>query len=348
MSGFKYKTTDLNDMIGLVSIGTNPSLSQYIMDSNTFTQFTQYYIPLRNDSGPPGQVNNYIGRLYNNALYTTSPILQDIKNSVIARYNDFEQPVSGSNINSFRPSWANSCSVIIIGGGGGGAAGQQGFQKQGNQSKSPQDGKGGGAGGAAGMVSSYDIQLASTDQIIIDVAAGGAAGVFAGNNNSTDGLPGGSSVIYFKAGGSTQLSITALGGQNGFTGSSNGQAPGAGGLGGWWTVTGPFPQQTLPYRGKDGQAGGGSGDNRKFVNGGNVSLDSSAGNILPYQIISNGGGNQFQGQVGENLTTFVAVQGYGAGGTGGAAGNSNGPGPLGSQASPGGNGFVRIYWLNKA
>ena len=348
MSGFKYKTTDLNEMIGPASITVNSANSVFIKDTANNSNFTQYYVPLRNDSGPPGQVTSYIGRLYNNALYTTSPILQDVKNSVIARHDDFITPVTGLQVNQNRPPWANSCSVIIIGGGGGGAAGQQGFQKQGSQTKDSQDGRGGGAGGAAGMVSSYDIQLTSTDQITIDVAAGGTAGVFANNNNSTAGGVGGSSVIYFKQAGTTQLSITALGGQFGTVGSSNGQAPGTGGVGGWWSNTGPLPSQTQPYRGKDGQDGNPSAI-FNFVNGGNVSLDSSAGNILPYQIISNGGGNQFQSQAGNQVNYFVAVQGYGAGGAGGAAGTSNGPAPAGtSNGGAGGNGFVRIYWLNKA
>jgi hypothetical protein len=341
MSGFKYKGTDLSEMIGTI----NQNI--YITDSNTTTTLSQYYNPLTNNSGPV--LTTSIARLGSNTLYNI-PVTGDIKNSVIATYDDFST-IGGPNP-ATRPSWSTSCSVILIGAGGSGASGTQGFNPSPGQSKNAQQGNCGGGGGAGGIVACSGISLNSNSQILITVGAGGAETQF-----DQPGLSGGVTSFEISQAGTSQFKVNAEGGFGGNLGQSSDTQPGVGGDGGFWNtipISGQVPGVTFtPYVGKNGQNGSSPGPSNAsqftYCNGGNVNV-AGYNNIFPVQIISNGGGNQQQQTLGQQygVNPFPPVQGYGAGGPGGAGGTQGGPGPVGSKGGYGGDGFVRIYWLNTA
>jgi hypothetical protein len=349
MSGFRYKTIDLNEIIGVSKTIINlvpGSQAQYIADTASNSALSQYYNPLTNTSGAVANSSTSIARLYSNTSYTILQSSQDIKNSVISYYSDIN---TSGEISSLRPSWCNSCSVIVIGGGGSGASGQQGFQKQDGQKKDSQQGRPGGAGGAGGMMSSYNIALSQGDLIYVSIGSGGIGTTLPVNGNGQNGFNGEKTSFEVYPSqpplSAPRIKLIANGGLGGKLGSSNAGASGVGGLGGNGQISiGIPPIETSFYEGVKGQDGNPYPNIFLFSNGGNIKSDSY-NNILPYQIVSNGGGNQQQQQVGNQIANFVESQGYGAGGVGGAAGNSNSPGPNGSQGGPGAQGFVRIYWL---
>lgn len=333
-SGFKYKGTDLNDMIGTVSISQNTANSQFIRDTsaNTTTTLSQYFNPLTNNSGTvPSQS---IARLYNPTLYNINS--QDISNSVIASYTDCNV---GQSVVS-RPSWANSCSVFIIGPGGGGAGGSQGFQKQSGQTKDSQNGRGGGGGGGGGIVYLSGIPINSASAINVNIGAGASSASY-----DQPGYSGGFTYFNINNGGQQVCAISAFGGGGGTLGSSNGGSPGVGGAGGTFQIQTSLSGATGAI-GQNGQQGNPQ-QIFNYVNGGAIS-SAFYGNKIPYQIVSNGGSGQQQTTVQGQFSNFSNSLGYGAGGSGGAAGTSNGPGPNGSQGGAGAPGFIRIYWLNTA
>ena len=364
MSGFKYKGTDLNQMIGAVSTQTNTqgNLTQYIKDANSTSTLSPFYNPLTNLSGP---VPTYsIARLANPTKYLI-PGSGDIANSVIAYYNDFTQV--NTIVSANRPSWATSCSVIIIGGGGSGASGSQGFNPSPGQKKGAQQGNCGGGGGAGGMVTSYGFPIGPASQITVTVGQGGLA-----NAQGILNLPGnsGNTSSVSISNSSQQLILNALGGGGGYVGSNSSTTPGLGGIGAYYNYQKNSQIQGSVIRGfigSDGQDGAPSGPSNSssfaYCNGGFInSQNVDIGNYLPYQIISNGGIGQQQNTLLTQITSptytyqnalgqypvFAAAQGYGAGGAGGAGGTQGGVGPLDPRGGAGSQGFVRIYWINTA
>ena len=346
-SGFKYKGTDLNDMIG--SAITQQTSTQFIKDATSNTTLSQYYNPLTNSSGPVS--NTSIARLYNPTLYTI-PGSIDVRNYVIAKYNDYT--VGSHEAINNKPAWSNACSIFIIGAGGSGASGTQGFSPQGGQAKNAQQGNCGGGGGGGGVIICPFINLKSPmgtniSSIQIVVGDGGAATP----NIDTSGSPGQITQVYMQNSGQQigfNYDFTANGGDGGIIGQQTDTGVGTGGLGGNTQSVFAFGQgSSISYTGISGQNGSSPGPSNAslftYCNGGPIN-DTAYSNYLPIQIISNGGGNQMQTQIGQQTTTFANVQGYGAGGAGGAGGNQSGAGPSGSQGGKGAPGFVRIYWLN--
>lgn len=344
MSGFKYKGTDLNDMINAINQNVN------IKDANTTFTLSPYYKTLTNSSGSvPAQS---IARLGTDTKYTIQKT--DIKEYVMAKYNDY---TNGVITDVTRPSWSTSCSVILIGAGGSGAGGTQGFNPSPGQSKNAQQGNCGGGGGAGGILVCKSIPLNSNS--IIKVCAGTGA---TATGLDQAGSRGQDSYVSLLQGNSPQFTAYAYGGSGGNLGQGDDTGVGTGGAGGQTllSLTNSVNFTTYPYQGNYGQNGSSPGPSNSsqftFCNGGTIST-SGYGNILPIQIISNGGVGQQQGTwltsyqnypaspLGQ-YGVFANVQGYGAGGAGGAGGNQGGSGPVGSQGGSGGNGLVRIYWLN--
>lgn len=342
MSGFKYKGTLLNDMIGAVITFASGPTNQFIKDADSTSDFTQYFNTLTNLSG--AVQSQSIAYLSNPTLYTI-PVVGDIRNGVIAKYSDFASTGLHSGSQVQIPSWANACSVFIIGGGGSGATGCQGFNPSPSQSKSNQQGRGGGGGGAGGIVSCSSIDISQTTrQLSLFIGAGGLGSTIV-NTTGQSGI-----LSYFSIKQSTQglpqFYLDAQCGLGGNLGDSNGGPAGLGGVGGFYSFTGTSPGAINSGQGKNGQDGWG-GNNYYYVNGGNISTIINNTHI-PQQIVSNGGSDQNQQQIGAQSLSFVAGQGYGAGGVGGAPCNQGNAGPIGIQSGDGMPGFVRIYWLNTA
>jgi hypothetical protein len=351
LSGFQYKGTDLSLMIGSVSTIAQGNSGQYIKDSNTTDALSPYYNTLTNLSGPVSPQS--IARLANDTKYTFIPV-GDIKNSVIASYVNF--PSSGV---AQIPSWANSCSVFIIGGGGSGAGGSQGFNPSPGQKKSNQQGRGGGGGGGGGIIVCPKVDISQSTRVLqVTIGSGGA-----GTTNNQAGQVGGTSSITlqqstaqqtaFPQSITPQFKVSGGGGGGGTVGDQNGGPPGQGGAGGNFFLT--TLQVGNGAYGEIGQAGqNGWGQNGySYVNGGSIS-SLSYSNKIPIQIISNGGSLQIQTQqfqqptAGQVISTLTVTQGYGAGGPGGAPCDQGNTGPIGTSGGAGAPGFVRIYWLNTA
>lgn len=348
MSGFKYKGTDLNDMIGDVN------KNSFITDATTTTTLSQYYSSLKDTSGPVSTTS--IARLGTNTLYSIQSS-GDIMNSVIAYYTNFDSlgPHSGNQIQI--PPWATSCSIFIIGAGGSGAGGSQGFNPSPGQTKNSQQGRGGGGGGAGGIVACSSIDISqSSKQLSLFIGGGGSA-----TNYDQAGYSGQSSHFSIKQGsqGTDQFYLEAQGAMGGTVGSSNGGPSGLGGVGGYYSYTGTAPNNIHPGQGKSGQDGA-AGNVFNYCNGGNISTILN-GTYIPQQIISNGGYYQQQITSNGQGVIFADSQGYGGGGAGGASGYQGGgniqtpPNPTNGQGGQGGSnggagadGFVRIYWLNTA
>lgn len=343
MSGFKYKGTLLNDMIGVVHTLTDAANGQFIKDADSTSDVSQYFYPLNaNLSGAVPATS--IARLANPTLYTI-PGVGDIEDLVIASYSNFTNIGNHSGSQVQIPSWANACSVFIIGGGGSGATGCQGFNPSPGQTKSNQQGRGGGGGGAGGIVSCSSIDISqTTKQLSLFIGAGGQGSTIV----NTTGLPGQLSSFSIKQStqGANQFYLDAQCGLGGNLGNQDGGAAGLGGAGGFYSFTGTSPGAINSGQGKEGQDGWGL-NNYFYVNGGNIStlLNNT---YIPQQIVSNGGSDQNQQQIGTQSLSFVAGQGYGAGGVGGAPCNQGNTGPIGLQSGAGMPGFVRIYWLNTA
>lgn len=332
MSGFKYKGTLLNDMIGAVSTFASGPTLQYICDANSTSNFTQYFDPLTaNLSGAVSATSN--ARLANPTLYTIPGY--DIADLVIASYTDC---TTVGSVTIIPPAWATACNAFVIGAGGSGAGGCQGFHPQG-QGKSAQQGKGGGGGGGGGIISTLNYPTTGLTGINVTIGNGGAA-----VGMDSDGFSGGDSKIAFD---SSQY-MTAYGGYPGMIGSGNNGPSGIGGSGGgsYSTIA-----VTQGHFGIDGQTGA-AGNVFNYCNGGPIN-DQFYGQVLPLQVVSNGGSNQNQIQTGSQGIQFVSSQGYGSGGAGGASGNQQGgniqtPTQGGSDSGAGASGFARIYWLNTA
>lgn len=341
-SGFKYKGTDLNEMIGSVSIIADAANGQFIKDVDATTTLSQYYNPLTNSSGPVASQS--IARLNSNVLYNintpTGPT--DISNTVIAAHEDYVGGYSGL---IFSPTWANACSIILIGGGGSGAGGTQGFNPSPGQTKNAQQGNCGGGGGSGAIVYLQKIPIQGGISLI--VGSGGP-----GTGLDQEGTSGGiTSANFFSQ--TQYYTCNAGGGGYGTIGQQSDTQPGVGGIPGNPQV---FPTTGIQYistPGSAGQNGSSPGPSNAsqftYCNGGSIN-SSYYGNVLPIQIISNGGGNQNQTQIGTQFgaNPFPGATGYGAGGYGGAGGTQSGPGPVGSTGGAGAQGFARIYWLNTA
>jgi hypothetical protein len=336
-SNFQYKTTDLNDIIGIASITANVANGQYIKDANTNSQLSQYYNTLTNSSGPS---TGNIAKLKSAVSYETGLI--DISNKVIAAHDDY---VGGQGGLLFPPLWANACSIILIGGGGSGAGGTQGFNPSPGQQKNAQQGNCGGGGGSGAIVCLQNIP--NPQSISLSVGVGGP-----GTGLDTTGTSGGVTSLQMFSG-STVISCNAGGGGYGNLGQGSDTQPGNGGIpGNPQFITAPQNPaiQHIDIPGVAGQNGSSPGPSNAsqftYCNGG--SIDSFYyGNVLPIQIISNGGGNQNQSTIGSQygVNPFPGSTGYGAGGYGGAGGTQGGPGPVGSTGGAGAQGFARIYWL---
>jgi hypothetical protein len=283
--------------------------------------------------------------LYNPTLYTIPGY--DIADLVIASYSDYP---GGTQAIITKPSWANACSIILIGAGGSGAGGTQGFNPSPGQSKNAQQGNCGGGGGSGAILCLQ--KIINPALISLGVGMGGP-----GTGLDAIGTAGGATSIQIQSG-STIISCNAGGGGYGNIGQQEDNiVVGVGGIRGnpQFSTFGPLGPtiQHIDIYGVTGQNGSSPGPSNAsqftYCNGG--SIDSSYySNVLPIQIISNGGGNQSQSTLGTQygVDPFPGSTGYGAGGAGGAGGTQGGPGPLGSTGGAGAPGFARIYWLNTA
>lgn len=245
-----------------------------------------------------------------------------------------------SNGSGNAPSWANKCSVIMVGGGAGGRSGSQGFQKNMGQAKNSQQGRRGGSGGGGGIIFIKDMPVTGSEAYQVNIGSGGVGGQYQGGaSGGTAAQQGGDTQLIFTQ--QQVVTLNAQGGTPGNGGSTNGGGHGSNGS--------PGGSQ-IQIQGRNVGQQRNANTNQIAVDGATNNSGRNAGsrprlvqaNVAPVIVSSTQSSNG-----GNNINSVNAlVSGYGAGGFGGAQGPSDGtPGGV-DDGGTGTGGFVRIFWHN--
>lgn len=245
------------------------------------------------------------------------------------------------------PSWANKCSIIMVGGGGGGRSGSQGFQKNMFQSKNSQSGRRGGSGGGGGIVFLKDMVVTGGEAFQVGIGRGGAAGNYQGGASSGNAAQdGGTTQLSFPNG--TAVLLKANGGGAGNGGSTNGGDHGVSGNRGTAAIN--HGTRAAEIRNGDVRVIAGAHRNNTNQNG----HERNAGgrpvtnnqDVSPI-IFSQTSNFQRANQVEDVVNQYNSLSnGYGTGGFGGAQGPSDGKPSGFDNGGNGRQGFVRIFWHN--
>ena len=232
---------------------------------------------------------------------------------------EWTDPVTTQSKSITPPSWAKYMTVLCIGAGGGGGGGGNGFDPTPLQTKNGQNGCTGGGGAGGEYIVYRGLELKSSSIIDITVGAGGQGGGSGGN-----GTAGGTTSVVFQRTGSasTEVQISAYGGNGGEGGGTGGSSSGG-------TANQYYPFSSSQWRGigtgttgalsLTADNGQGGASNRNPANGGEINTPSGYGYV-----------NTLTGN-------------SGTGGDGGIGGNHNNQGR--QNGSDGQGGYIRIYWM---